>query len=56
MSRRVDVLRERPKAVVLGAGQGLFVETRERKPMRLVDTRSIGDGLAHLTYELVPHA
>jgi hypothetical protein len=39
--------------VVLGAGERLFGETREKKPMRLLDTRTIGDGLVFLAYELV---
>jgi hypothetical protein len=38
---------------VLGAGERLFGETGDQKPMRLVDARTIGDGLAFLTYELV---
>jgi dihydrofolate reductase len=37
--------------VVLGAGERLFGETSARKPMRLVDTGTVGDGLVHLTYE-----
>jgi hypothetical protein len=41
---------------VLGAGQRLFGETSDKKPMRLVDTKTIGDGLAFLTYELVREA
>lgn len=39
--------------VVLGAGQRLFGETSDRKPMRLVDAKTIGDGLVLLTYEYV---
>ena len=42
--------------VVLGAGERLFGETSDRKPMRLVETRTIGDGLASLTYEVVRDA
>jgi dihydrofolate reductase len=37
--------------VVLGAGQRLFGDTSDKKPMRLVDSRSIGDGLAYLVYQ-----
>ena len=49
----VDELRLVVFPVVLGAGERLFAETGEKKPMRLVDAKTIGDGLAFLTYELV---
>ncbi len=52
----VDELRLFVFPVVLGAGERLFGETRRRKPMRLVDTKTIGDGLAFLTYEFVRDA
>jgi dihydrofolate reductase len=42
--------------VMLGAGEHLFGETSDKKPLRLLDTRTIGDGLAFLTYELVRDA
>ena len=48
----VDELRLVVFPVVLGAGERLFGETSDQKPMRLVDTATIGDGLARLTYEL----
>jgi len=41
--------------VVLGAGERLFGETSDRKPMRLVSTRIVDD-LALLTYEAVRDA
>ena len=47
----VDELRLKIFPVVLGAGERLFGETSDKKPMRLVDTRTIGDGVAILTYE-----
>jgi dihydrofolate reductase len=38
--------------VVLGAGLRLFDETGHKKPLQLVATRKIGDGLLHHTYQL----
>jgi dihydrofolate reductase len=52
----VDELRLMVYPVVLGAGARLFGETSEKKFMRLVDTRTVGDGIAILTYERVPDA
>ena len=52
----VDELRLFVFPVVLGAGERLFGETSDSKPMRLVDTKTIGDGLAFLTYEFVRDA
>ena len=49
----VDELRLMVFPVVLGAGERLFGETSDKKSMRLLDTRTVGDGLAYLTYELV---
>ena len=52
----VDELRLMIYPFVLGAGERLFGETSDRKPMRLVDTRTVGDGLAFLTYQPVRDA
>ena len=52
----VDELRLVVFPVVLGAGERLFDETSDKKPMRLVDTKTIGDGLVFLTYEFVREA
>ncbi|MEN3284039.1 MAG: hypothetical protein V7607_5179, partial [Solirubrobacteraceae bacterium] len=47
----VDELRLMVYPVVLGAGERLFGETSDKTSMRLLDTRTVGDGLAFLTYE-----
>ena len=49
----VDELRLFVFPVVLGAGERLFGETSSKKPIRLVSSRTVGDGLAFLTYEIV---
>ena len=52
----VDELRLFVFPVVLGAGERLFGETSDKKPMRLVDAKTAGEGLAFLTYEFVRDA
>jgi dihydrofolate reductase len=52
----VDELRLFVFPVLLGAGERLFGETSDRKPIRLVDSRTVGSGLAFLTYEIVRDA
>jgi dihydrofolate reductase len=49
----VDEVRMAVFPVVLGAGERLFDATTGSKTLRLVDSRTIGDGLAFLTYRFV---
>jgi dihydrofolate reductase len=47
----VDELRLMVFPVVLGTGQRVFGETSDKKPMRLVDSKTVGDGVAILIYQ-----
>jgi dihydrofolate reductase len=47
----VDEFRLMVFPVVLGSGKRLFAETSDKKPLRLVDSKVVGDGVAILTYE-----
>ena len=47
----VDELRLMVYPVVLGSGKRLFGDTSQRKPLRLVNSRTVGDGVAILIYK-----
>jgi dihydrofolate reductase len=52
----VDQLRLMVHPVALGAGERLFDEVSDKQSMRLLDTRTIGDSLVFLAYEVVSEA
>jgi dihydrofolate reductase len=47
----VDELRLMVFPVVLGSGKRLFGATTNKKPLRLADSKTVGDGVEILTYE-----
>ncbi len=46
----VDELRLMVFPVVLGSGKRLWGETSDKKPLRLVDSKTVGDGVTILTF------
>ena len=50
----VDELRLMVFPVVLGSGRRLFGETTQKKPLRIVDSKIVGDGVAILVYRPEP--
>jgi dihydrofolate reductase len=49
----VDELRLFVFPYVLGAGERVFGATSDARSLRLRETRTVGEGLAHLSYEVV---
>ena len=47
----VDELRLMVFPVVLGSGKRIFGETTDKKPLKLVDSKVVGDGVAILVYQ-----
>jgi dihydrofolate reductase len=52
----VDELRLMVFPVILGTGKRLFGDPGEKKTLRLVDSKAVGDGVVILTYAAAPTA
>jgi dihydrofolate reductase len=47
----VDEIRLMVFPVILGSGKRLFGETEDKKPLKLTDSKTVGDGVELLTYQ-----
>jgi dihydrofolate reductase len=47
----VDELRLMVYPVILGSGKRLFGETTDKKPLKLTESRTVGDGVAILIFK-----
>jgi dihydrofolate reductase len=47
----LDELRLMVFPVILGSGKRVFGEAEEKNPLKLIDSKVVGDGIAVLTYE-----
>ena len=47
----VDELRLMVFPVVLGSGKRLFGETSDKKPLKLADSKTVGEGVTILVYQ-----
>ena len=50
----VDEVRLMVFPVVLGSGKRVFGDTSDKKPLRLTDSKTVGDGVEILVYEPAP--
>jgi dihydrofolate reductase len=51
-----DELRLTVYPVLVGAGERLIAQASDMKPLRFVSSRTLGNALAYLTYELADRA